>query len=278
MIVCLGSKSKIGSYICNKDHSIIKLNRNELDLTQAKETEKKLAKILNKNSTVLFLATVNRLRKGLKRNFLDNISMAQNVGEVAKKTGARVVFLSSADIYGLNPPKPIDNKTKPFPECPYSKSKLMAEKTLRKLLPQQKLLILRIPGIYGIPNDFDSTITKLIELVKNDRPIVLSNFGRTTRDYLFVDDLISAFYHFQKTNFWGTWNLATGHSLRIVDYLNEICKELKLPAKAILDPKKQKRDYDLCYNLRNIKQHLPPGWPNKYWSCLKKACRISHKS
>ena len=278
MIVCLGSKSKIGSYICNKDHSIMKLNRNELDLTHAKETENKLAKMLNKNSTVLFLATVNRLKKRLKRNFLDNISMAKNVGEVAKKTGARVVFLSSADIYGLNPPKPIDNKTKPFPGCSYSKSKLIAEKTLRKLVPQKKLLILRIPGIYGIPNDSDSTITKLIESVKNNRPIVLNNFGRTLRDYLSIDDFITAFYHFQKIKLWGTWNLATGQSLRIVDYLFEICKELNLPTKAILHSKRKSRDYDLCFNLKEIRPHLPPSWPKKHSICLKKACSVIYCS
>ena len=52
------------------------------------------------------------------------------IGEIAARAGVRLVFASSADVYGPWHDQPVTEKTVPQPQTPYAEAKLRAERLL----------------------------------------------------------------------------------------------------------------------------------------------------
>jgi UDP-glucose 4-epimerase len=138
----------------------------------------------------------------------------------------KIIFSSSAAVYG-NSDVTVNENAKASPLSPYGESKLLAENQIKKIAKNNlEYVILRLFNIYGKRQNrqYAGVITKFVENISKDNPLVIYGDGEQTRDFVSISDVINAFDCAIKTNSSGTYNIASGRSVSI--------KEL---AKMILD-------------------------------------------
>lgn len=126
-----------------------------------------------------------------------NVGGALNVFLAAREWGAKkVVFASSAAIYGDEPRLPSVETDPPRPASPYGLDKLSCEQyaSLFHHIYHLPAVGLRFFNVFGPRQDASSqyaaAIPKLLErILTGQRPIVFGD-GEQTRDFIHVDDVV----------------------------------------------------------------------------------------
>ena len=128
-----------------------------------------------------------------------NITGTLNVLEAARQCGVkRVVFASSAAIYGNNPTLPKHEDMLPEPMSPYAVAKITGEHYLRTYAELYGLecVALRYFNVFGSRQDpsspYSGVISIFSERVLNGLPVTLFGDGEQTRDFVNVADVVSA--------------------------------------------------------------------------------------
>jgi UDP-glucose 4-epimerase len=128
-----------------------------------------------------------------------NITGTLNVLEAARKHGVkRVVFASSAAVYGDNPELPKREDMLPEPKSPYALAKLAGEYYLKVYAECFGLeaVALRYFNVFGPRQDpssmYSGVISVFSERIKNGLPITIYGDGQQTRDFVNVADVVQA--------------------------------------------------------------------------------------
>ena len=160
-----------------------------------------------------------------------NATGTLNVLEVARETGAHVLFSSSSSVYGRNMNLPKDEKMWLGPLTPYAASKLAAESYVEAYgaayeLPVTTLRFFNVFGPKQRPDHaYAAVIPKWIWLAMNDKPIEIFGDGTQSRDFTYIKTVahiaIKAMKEKIVTN--GAVNLAYGNRI----FLNELVDLLK---------------------------------------------------
>ena len=130
---------------------------------------------------------------------------ASNVGgtvslmEAMRDVGVgRVIFISSGAVYGDQGEQPLIESAAPSPRSPYAVSKLAAEYYVRTIggLWGIETLSLRVFNAYGpgqrLPPSHAPVIPNYLRQVLRGSTLVMHGDGSQTRDYVYVDDVVSA--------------------------------------------------------------------------------------
>jgi UDP-glucose 4-epimerase len=113
----------------------------------------------------------------------------------------KLVFASSAAIYGPATRHPQREEHPPDPRSPYASSKLAGEILLETHRRHRRLdsACLRFFNVYGPRQSPDgsyaSAIPSIISRALRDEPIVIHGDGKQSRDFIFVEDIIRALLH-----------------------------------------------------------------------------------
>lgn len=111
---------------------------------------------------------------------------------------ARLVFVGSRLQYGRQSEQPVGEEQEPDPLCLHAIHKLTVERYLRLYATLYGLhyTIARVTNPYGPGQPEGRTaygvVNRLIHLALNDRPLTVYGDGTQQRDYIYVDDLVSA--------------------------------------------------------------------------------------
>jgi len=131
--------------------------------------------------------------------------------EAARANGVkRVVFASSAAIYGDNPELPKREEMLPEPMSPYAVAKITGEYYLRTYAELYGLecVALRYFNVYGPRQDPSSPYSGVISIfatrVSQELPITIYGDGEQTRDFVNVADVVSANLLAMETDFVAT--------------------------------------------------------------------------
>lgn len=102
------------------------------------------------------------------------------------------VFGSSSSVYGLHE-VPFREDAKLEPISPYAQTKKDAEEMCKKYHEQCKMPItcLRFFTVYGPRGRPDMAVYKFTKLIDEGKPIEVYGDGDTSRDYTYVDDIVS---------------------------------------------------------------------------------------
>lgn len=166
-------------------------------------------------------------------DFETNAHGTVNVLEKARKDKARLIFASSAAVYG-NPtvfPTSEDYGFHPF-SC-YGLSKVVGEEYCQIYGMQYGLgiTILRFANVYGsrchgVINDF------LDKLQKNPEKLEIIGTGQQSRDFVHVSDIVEALVLATNENAIGkTYNLGLGETIKIIELAKMMLKILNLTDK-----------------------------------------------
>ncbi len=153
----------------------------------------------------------------------------QRLADQLKDSQARVYYASTTLVYG-DVTTPADETTPVNPIGAYSTFKAEAETILQELIPPDRLTIFRFANVYGTPKN--RGIIGLLMQKSNENPIELSlnDDGQQTRDYIFVDDLVSSILHIvDKPEESGITNVATGITHTLIEVVNEVSRVLGKP-------------------------------------------------
>jgi UDP-glucose 4-epimerase len=129
-----------------------------------------------------------------------NVLGSLTVLESARASGARkLVFASSGGtIYGHQPEYPVHESALLDPISPYGAAKVCGETYLRvyRHLHRLQTTALALGNVYGPrqdPHGEAGVVSIFASALMEDRPTMIFGDGETTRDYVYVDDVVEAF-------------------------------------------------------------------------------------
>lgn len=118
-----------------------------------------------------------------------NAAGAQRVAGIAAELGLRVVFASSADVYGPWNDAPVRESAEPRPGTPYAIGKAEAEHLVASACRGARGAVsLRLSTVFGPHEHARRAIPAFMHaLAAGERPVVHGD-GSDVRDYVYVDD------------------------------------------------------------------------------------------
>jgi nucleoside-diphosphate-sugar epimerase len=161
-------------------------------------------KIVEKSDIIFHLAgntSVIFAEQSPKSSLIAELLPINNLVRASKQLqlNPRVIYTSTATIYGLTEEFPVSESFAPAPITCYDSNKLHAEKQLEIASKAHDIssVSLRLANVYGpSPNEssaFDRGIlSKIVKMSFENKTISLYGSGKYTRDYIYIDDVVSA--------------------------------------------------------------------------------------
>ena len=187
-----------------------------------------LKKVVEKNDVVVHLvglADSNTAQKKPMTSFQLNVLSLQNILEACRLSrNKKIVFPSSAAIYGITEDLPIKENFTPQPTNIYSWHKVLCEKMIQSYQKNYGInyVILRFFNVYGKGNE--GVIGIFIDKAKKGETI--ESFGPFQyRDFIYAGDVAEAVYHavaYEKSVN-RVINIGSGKGVQIREILNMVC-------------------------------------------------------
>ena len=276
-VLVTGGCGFIGSYtidlLIKNGYDVLSLDIN-IEKTRINKSAKYIkADILSKKifdifkkfspSIVFHFAAQTNLRSSIedpKRDAKLNILGTINILEACRKYNVKkIIYSSSAAVYGEPKYLPVDENHYTKPESPYGLSKLVGEMYIQMYnkLFGLNYTILRYSNVFGPKQNIkDGGVISLFinKILKNERPIIFGD-GKQTRDFIFVENVAKA--NLLAINWKNdVYNISSSKETSILDLFEKIRKNLKKDIKPIFaEPKKEVRRIVL-----SNKKALKMGW------------------
>ena len=228
----------------------------EIDLRCKSDVEKVFRE--NKIDVVIHLAAMAGVRPSIENPILYqevNCIGTQNLLEVMKEYGVKnLVMASSSSVYG-------NNKKVPFKETdivdyaisPYAATKKSNEvmtHVYHKLF-NMNVIMLRFFTVYGPRQRPDLAINKFTRLMLNDEEVTMFGDGTTSRDYTYIDDIVSGIYSsinyvLNNNDVYEIVNLGNSSPISLKEMINTIAEVLNKKPK-IKEMPMQQGDVNITY-------------------------------
>lgn len=161
-----------------------------------------------------------------------NITLTINALELARIWGAKVVYMSSF-FYGKPIYIPIDENHPLKPHNPYAESKYLSEMICKAYSRDFKLnvLSLRLFNVYGPEQTGNFLIPEIVQKLKKGNKVITLKDPRPRRDYIYIDDVVSAIIcaiHYNKEGF-EVFNLGSGKSVSVDGLVSKIQEYSHVP-------------------------------------------------
>lgn len=124
-----------------------------------------------------------------------NVTGSANVGRAARRAGAKVVYASTWEVYGLPHYEPVDEKHPREPDHPYNITKLAGERMLLAMNHLQGLpvIALRLGTAYGLGMRPNAVFRIFIDKARRGEPITIQGDGSQGRQFTHVTDIARGF-------------------------------------------------------------------------------------
>ena len=144
--------------------------------------------------------------------------------EAARARVKKLIFSSSAAIYGDSPIIPKVESMPAEPKSPYAKGKDEAERHCRSFTDEGRLstVCLRYFNVFGPyqnpASEYSAVVPAFIEKAFRNQPITIFGDGRQTRDFIHVKDVVAANAFFAlKSQATDVFNVGCGREITIAD-------------------------------------------------------------
>ena len=160
-----------------------------------------------------------------------NLKGFLNILELAKIKKTKLIYASSSSIYGDQKKFPISEKSNGIQKNLYASTKALNEKLANLYfknfdVPVMGLRFFTVYGEWGRP---DMLYLKYLNAIKKNKTIYLYNFGKHTRDFTYISDVIEILVklvkikdkkYYQNNIF----NICSGKPINLITYLKFIDK------------------------------------------------------
>lgn len=236
--------------------------------------DKKLEQIFKKNKpqVILHLAAQINVRRSVddplfdaKTNILGTINLLENCVKYKVK---KVIFISTGGaIYGDGVKIPTIETANQSPVSPYGIAKLSVEKYLHFYHMQYGLsyTVLRLANVYGPRQNARGeagVVAIFCQRLKDNQYLLINGSGEQTRDYVYVNDVVSALVMALNNTKTGCYNIGTSRETSV----NELAKKLiAISGRNVKTKHRQSlkgEQMRSCLNNDKIKKEL--DWQPKY--------------
>jgi UDP-glucose 4-epimerase len=184
--------------------------------------------------------------------------------EAARAGVKKLIFSSSAAIYGDDPTNPKIESMPADPKNPYATSKNEGERHCRSLTDEGRLATVSLRyfnvfGPYQDPrNEYAAAIPVFIDKAIRNEPITIFGDGRQTRDFIYVEDVVAANAFFAlKSQATGVFNVACGKQITITDLALTIRNLTKSSSKICYGAE---RSGDVKHSVANVDKAQAAGF------------------
>ena len=216
-----------------------------------------IKEILNGAEIVFHLAAIPRVQFSIHNpieSHNTNINGSLNLLKHCSDYGIkRFIFSSSSSVYGDQKSLPLKETMMPNPMSPYALQKLTIEYYCKLFhnLYGLKTISLRYFNVYGPRQDKESNysnlIPKFIGLIQKNEPPKIHGDGNQTRDFSYVNDVVSANLAVMNSSnskiFGEAFNIGTGNNTSVNQIAEKIIALLSSKIKPIhIDPVIEPKD------------------------------------
>jgi UDP-glucose 4-epimerase len=172
--------------------------------------------------------SVQEPRRDFERNAVATLNVLEAVREAAPRT--RLVFASSAAVYGVGSLRPLREDDPPAPAAPYGVSKLAAERyvDVYARLYGLRSASLRLFPVYG-PRLRAHVVYDLMRKVRDDpAELRIEGDGTQVRDFVHVGGAVQAFLTVAERAPLGgeAYNVASGEPVTIAQLAALVCESM----------------------------------------------------
>ncbi|WP_297491565.1 SDR family oxidoreductase [Thermococcus sp.] len=197
-----------------------------------------------------------------------NVIGTLNILKALLEGHGKLIFASSAAVYGDNPNLPLKETERPKPLSPYGVTKATGEEYLRvyQELYGLPLVALRYFNVFGPRqgfNQYAGVISIFINRALAGEPLVIFGDGKQTRDFIYVKDVVKAnilVAESRRAN-GGVFNVATGRKTSILELAMKVIEITGTTSSIIFD---KPRPGDIRHSLADIseikKLGFEPEW------------------
>ena len=204
---------------------------------------KLLEKLVNDTTSVFHEAALASVQQSfnMKDEYFDvNVNGTENVFKLAKEYGFKVVYASSASVYG-NPKKiPIKEDDYRKPINPYAQTKLDDEYLAKKYSEGGvKVIGLRYFNVFGKrqSKEYAGVIKLFLQRIQQNKSPKINGDGLQTRDFVYIDDVVQANVLAMDSDInHKFFNVGSGLPISILDLANLVIEASGLSLKPIHGP------------------------------------------
>jgi len=222
----------------NKNFTNNLINHNLVDISSSSCLD-----LIEGSDLIVHLAARGSVVESLENpleNFNANVYSTLILLEAMRKTGVRnIVFSSTGGALMGNTPPPVNETSLPAPISPYGSSKLCCEGYLSSYASSFLInsISLRFGNVYGkFSAHKKGVINKWIRSAIKDEEIEIFGNGKSTRDYIHVDDICDGIISSMKRllnikePICEKYHLANNQEISLIELLDiiEICSKKKL--------------------------------------------------
>ena len=257
-VLIIGKNSYVGEFLCQhfsaKGADVVAVGSSDCNFLDSSPVHKLFKSLGEKPFAIIFLAVVNKNVENSYSAFLNNVQMAWNLVSGARDANFEsVVYFSSVDVYGRAPKLPMSETTPLDPDTWYGLSKSTSEWIVREELGSKfPTCLLRIPGIFGHSRNDRSVIGRLIATIRKEGKVYIHGNGKLLRDYVFAPDLCRVVERLVMCKASGTFNVATGTSVSLLQILEAIRKALGIDFEIVHLPTNAERSFDMRYDISRL--------------------------
>ena len=257
-ILLVGKNSYVGEFLCQhfsaKGATVVAVGSSDCNFLDFQSVHALFKNFGEKAFTIIFLAVVNKSVDNSYSAFLDNVQLAWNLVSGARNANVEsLVYFSSVDVYGRAPKLPMSETTSLDPDTWYGLSKSTSEWIVREELGSKfPTCLLRIPGIFGRSRNDRSVIGRLIASIRKEGKVYIHGDGKLLRDYVFALDLCQVVERLVTRKASGTFNVATGTSVSLLQILKAIREALGIEFEVVHLPANAERSFDMRYDTSGL--------------------------
>ena len=140
----------------------------------------------------------------------------------------RMVYASSAAVYGVPARLPLHEEDPMLPLSPYGLEKSINDQyaALYREIYSQSSLGMRFFNVFGPRQDpsspYSGVISLFVRRLREGQPLTVNGDGLQTRDFIFVGDVAAANVRALKADIGGVCNVATGHTVTLLQMINDL--------------------------------------------------------
>ena len=190
-----------------------------------------------------------------------NVCGTENLLSAASKADvSKVIFSSSALVYGKTTESLISEKQPLSPLSPYAESKIDGEKLCEHYLSEYGLqsVSLRYFNTYGprqsAEGEYAAAIPRFCKMIVNGESPVIFGSGEQKRDFVYVKDIVSANILAVQSNVSGVFNIGSGVSSSLNTIVSEIQRIAGTNIDIIYKPVRQEETSSVCADISLAKE------------------------
>ena len=256
-------------YLQLKKYKLVGVSQKPNNQLKIQQIKKNIQKIyandvgINNISCIIHLAAVTNVdycQNEPIECFKTNVLGTQNLLEIARKKDSAFIYVSTSHVYGFPRKLPITEEHSRVPTSIYSGSKIEGELCCESYAKSygMNVTILRLFSVYGPHGSPHLIIPRIISQLLHSKSVKLGN-TYPKRDFIYVNDAVSAIEFVIRTKGFNIYNVGTGKSYSIM----EICDTLKklIGSKApIISTKKYSRKNEINNIISDSSKLKKLGW------------------